>query len=107
MFSRDCVEDEVKTSSMLSHLIFISRNDHVIRAQAKRVFFLVRGSGKDYYMGSKRMGKLYRHMTQSTETYHTDLLASGDAPMPHGRVCCNSGAQERRGSGEIQIGRNA
>jgi hypothetical protein len=46
-------------------------------------------------------------MTQSAETYHTDLLVFGNAPMPHGRVCCNSGAQERRGSGEIQVGRNA
>jgi hypothetical protein len=77
---------------VLAHLIGISRNNHVVRAKAKCVFFFVRRSGKDYDMGSKRMSKLYRHMTQPAETYHTDLLAFGDTPMPHGRVCCDSGA---------------
>src|SRR5215831_9051299 len=107
MLGRDCVEDKVKTASVLSHLIPISRNHHVIRTESKRVFFLLRRSGKDYDMGSKRMGELYRHMTQSAKTYYTDLLALGNAPMPHGRVCCNSGAKERRGSSKIQVGRNA
>jgi hypothetical protein len=37
-------------------------------------------------MGSKRMSKLYRHMTQPAETYHTDLLAFGDTPMLHRSV---------------------
>jgi hypothetical protein len=66
---------------MLAHLIGISRNDHLVCAKTKCVFFLVRRSGKDYDMGSKRMSKLYRHMTQPTETYHTDLLAFGDTPI--------------------------
>ena len=89
---RDCIEDEVETAGVTFHLVGISGNDHLVSAEAKRVFFLVRRSGKDYDMGSKRMSKLYRHMTQTSETYHTNLLAFGDTPMPHGRVCCNSGA---------------
>ena len=31
--------------------------------EAKRVFFFVRRSSKDYYMCSKRMSNLYCHMT--------------------------------------------
>ena len=96
-----------KLPACLLHLIGISGNDHFVGAEAKRVFLLVRRSGKDYDMGSKRMSKLHRHMTQPAETYHTDLLALGDAPMAHGRVCCDSGAEERRDSGEIEVGRNA
>src|SRR6476660_8655072 len=92
VLGRDRVEDEVEAVYMLVHLISISRNDHFVCAEAKRIFFLVRRSGKDYDMGTKRMSKLYCHITAPAETNHTDLLAFGDAPMPHRRICCNSGA---------------
>jgi hypothetical protein len=53
------------------------------------------------------MSKLHTHVTQSAETDHANLPALGDAPMAHGRVGCDSGAEERRGSGEIEVGRDA
>ncbi|MFY9966548.1 MAG: hypothetical protein WAU25_12705 [Nitrososphaeraceae archaeon] len=37
---------------MLSHLIDVSRNDYIVGAEPKRVFFLVGRSSKDYDMGS-------------------------------------------------------
>jgi hypothetical protein len=63
VFGRDRVENEVEAALVLSHLIGISRNDDVVCAEAKRVFFFVMRSGKHYYMGSERMSKFYRHMT--------------------------------------------
>src|SRR6476620_245749 len=53
------------------------------------------------------MGKLHRHMAKSAETDHANLLACGDAPMTHGGVGRDTGTEERRGSGEIEIRRDA
>ena len=39
---------------MISHLIDIWRNNHLVCSEAKRVFFFLRRSGKDYDIGSKR-----------------------------------------------------
>src|SRR5713226_2015243 len=53
------------------------------------------------------MSKLHAHVAQSTETHYANFLALCDAPVTHGRVCCDPGAQKRRGSGEIQVGGDA
>ena len=53
------------------------------------------------------MSKLHAHVAQSAETDHANLLALGHTPVAHGRVGCDSGAKERRGSGEIEVGRDA
>ena len=53
------------------------------------------------------MCKLHAHVAQSAETDHADFLALGDAPVAHGRVGCDSGAEQRSGSGEVEIRGNA
>src|SRR6266496_6246794 len=53
------------------------------------------------------MSDLDGHVTQPAETDHADLLALGDAPVAHGRVGRDPGAEERRGSREIEVRRNA
>jgi len=58
-------------------------------------------------MGSERMSKLHSHVAQSAKTDHTNLLAFGNAPMAHGRVGGDAGAEEWRDSGEIEVGRDA
>ena len=55
----------------------------------------------------KRVGELHAHVAQPAETDHADLLALGDAPVAHRRVGRDPGAEERRGSGEIEVGRDA
>jgi hypothetical protein len=52
------------------------------------------------------MSKLHTHVAQSTEPDDANFLALGDAPVAHGRVCCDPGAEERRGSGEIALRRD-
>src|SRR5271165_3871204 len=58
-------------------------------------------------MGSESVGELHAHVAESTEADDADLLALGHAPMAHGRVGGDSGAEERRGSGRVEVRRNA
>ena len=103
----DGVEDEVEAAGVLLHLVRIAGDDDFVGPEAERVFLLVGRGGEDDNVGSERMGKLHAHVTQSAETDHANLLTLGDAPVAHGRVCCDPGAEQRRGSGEIEVGRDA
>ncbi len=58
-------------------------------------------------MGAERMGELHAHVAQPAETDHANLLTLGHAPVAHGRIGGDPGAQQRRGSGEIEVGGNA
>src|SRR5207302_11281186 len=53
------------------------------------------------------MSKLHRHVAQSAQTDHANLLALGDPPMMHGGVGRDTSAKQRRGCGEIEVGGNA
>src|SRR5688572_15400748 len=57
-------------------------------------------------MGTERMSKLHGHVAQPPKTDQANLLALSDAPMPHGRVGGDPCAEERRDSGEIEVGRD-
>ncbi len=52
------------------------------------------------------MRKLNRHVTEPTEACYTDLLTLADTVSAHGRVSCDSRAEERRGPRKVEIGRN-
>ena len=58
-------------------------------------------------MGSERVSKLHPHVAESAETDHADLLAFGDAPVAHRRIGRDAGTEQRRGSGEVEVGRNS
>ena len=58
-------------------------------------------------MGSERTGELDAHVTQTAEADHADLLALGDAPVAHGRVRRDPGAEQRRDPGKIEVGGEA
>ena len=85
----------------------LRRDDDLVRAEAERVVLLVRRGGEDDDVGSERVRKLHAHVAQPAETDHADLLALGDAPVAHGRVGRDSGAEQRRGAGEIEVRGNA
>ena len=51
--------------------------------------------------------ELHAHVAQPAEPDHADLLALGDAPVTHRRVGRDSGAEQRRGPGEIEVGGDA
>src|SRR5437899_9534884 len=55
-------------------------------------------------MGSKRMSKLYRHMTLPAETYHTELLAFGDAQCRMGEYVVIPA--HKRGAAPASLSRN-
>src|SRR5439155_12895246 len=55
----------------------------------------------------ERVSKFYRHVAQSTETDHANFLALCDAPVMHRGVRRDPGAEQRRSSGEVEVGWNA
>jgi len=58
-------------------------------------------------VGSERVGKLHAHVAESTETDNADFLALGDIPVAQRRVCGDSGAKQRSGSGKVEVRGNA
>ena len=58
-------------------------------------------------MGAERVGELDAHVAQPAEAHDADFLALGHAPVAHGRVSGDAGAEQRRGSGEVEVGGNA
>src|SRR5438876_3013736 len=60
--------------------------------------------GQDDNMRSERMSKFHGHVTQSAEADHANFFALGHSPMMHRRVGRDPGAEQRRGSGEIEVG---
>src|SRR6266487_6092209 len=58
-------------------------------------------------MRSERMSKLHGHVAQSAEADHANFLALGDAPMMHGRVSGDAGAEQWRRCCGIEVGRDA
>src|SRR5271170_2917058 len=58
-------------------------------------------------MGSESVGELDCHVAESAETDDADLLAFSHAPVAHGRVRRNAGAEERRGSSRVEVRRHA
>src|SRR5438132_10594305 len=59
--------------------------------------------GENNDVGSERVSKFYSHVAESTEADHSDFLAFANAPMPHGRICRDHGAEQRRGCLQLEI----
>src|SRR5881409_2286443 len=95
MFGRNCIEYKVKTTSVFLHLASIVGNDNFVSAKANRIILLVLRGSKDNDISPKRMTKLHRHVSKSTKTNYPDFLTISNAPMSHGRVCRDTGAEER------------
>ena len=57
--------------------------------------------------GAERVGELDAHVAQPAEADDADLLALADAPVAQRRIGRDAGAEQRRGSGEVEIGGNA
>ena len=58
-------------------------------------------------MRAQRVRKLDAHVAEAAEANHAHFFALGHAPVMHGRVGGNAGAEQRRGSGKIEIRGNA
>ena len=69
--------------------------------------FLLGDVVKTADVSSERTAKLHRHVTESSESHHANLLAFASAPVAHRRVCGDPRAEERRGSSDIQVRRQA
>ena len=103
----DAVEDEVEAAGVLLHLVGVARDDDLVGAEPERVLLLARRRGEDDDVGAERVGELHAHVAQPAEADDADLLALGDAPVAHRRVGRDPGAEQRRGAGEVEVGRDA
>ena len=92
-----------KLPACFCHLIGVAGDDDFIGAEAKRVFLLAGRSGEDDGVRPESVSKFHAHVAESAEANDANFLALGDAPVVHGRVGGDSGAEQRRGSGEIEI----
>ena len=102
----DGVEDEVEAAGVLRHLVGVAGDDDLVGAEAEGVVFLAGRSGEDHGVRSERVRELDAHVAESAETDDADLLALGHAPVAHGRVGGDSGAEQGRGSGEVEVRRD-
>ena len=98
------VEDEVEAAGVLGHLIGVAGENDFIRAEAQRVFLLAFRGGEDDGVRSKGVREFDAHVAESADADNAHLLAFGYAPVTHRRISGNAGAEQRRGSGEIQVG---
>ena len=103
----DAVEDEVEAAGVLLHLVGVLGDDDFVRAEAERVLLLARRGGEDDGVRAERVGELHSHVAEAAEADDADLLALADAPMAHRRVSRDAGAEQRRGAGEVEVGRDA
>jgi len=58
-------------------------------------------------VGSERVGEFDAHVAQSAESNDADFLTLGHAPVAHRRISSDAGAQQGRGSSEVEIRRDA
>jgi hypothetical protein len=100
----DAVEDEVETAGVLGHFVGIFRDDDFVGAEAESIIFFVGRGGEEDGVGSESVSEFDAHVAESAESDDADFFALRDSPMMHGGVGGNAGAEERRGSGEVEIG---
>ena len=101
----DGVENEVEAAGVLCHLVGVAGDDNFVGAEAERIVLLARRRGEDDDVRSERVCELDAHVAQPAEADDADLLALGHAPVAHRRVGRDSGAEQRRSSGEIEVRR--
>src|ERR1700736_1761725 len=53
------------------------------------------------------MGEFHRHVAQSAETDYANFLVLGNPRAANGGIRCYSSTKKRRGSIEVEVGRNA
>ena len=99
----DGVEDEVEAAGVLFHFVGVFGDDHFVGAEAQGVVLLAGRGGEDHGVRSEGVGELNAHVAEAAEADDADLLAFGDAPVAHGRIGGDSGAEQRRGAGEVEI----
>ena len=75
-------------------------------AEPQRVVLLASRGREDHDVGAEGAGELHAHVPEPAETDHADLLALDVAPAPDRRIGRDPGAEQRRGAGRIEVGRD-
>ena len=103
----DGIENEVEAVGVCRHLLGILGDDDFVRAEALRVRHLARRGGEEHDVRAEGLGELHAHVAETAEADDADLLAGADLPVAQRRIRGDARAQQRRGGGEIEVGRHA
>ena len=108
MIGGDGVEDEVEAAGVLLHLVGVAGDDDFVGAEAERVFLLARRGREDDDVRSEAHGANFTPMWPSPPRPTTPTFLPLVTPQWRmRRVGRDAGAEQRRGSGEIEVRRDA
>src|SRR5580658_9354408 len=88
---------------MFLHLGVIFRNHDFVCAEANGVGRFIWRRGEEHHMGTKGVGKLHSHMSQSAETDNSNLLSFAYLPMTQWRISSDAGAEQGRSAGGVEF----
>eukprot|EP01132_Coremiostelium_polycephalum_P015745 gene15744-biopygen7837 len=88
------------------HLGFVGGHDHVVGALATAFFSLARGAGEQRHFRAHGLGELDAHMAQTAHAQNANLVASLHAVVLERRVSGDAGTEDRRGAGQVELGRD-
>ena len=103
----NAIEDEVEAAGVPGGPTFFLGQDDFVRAELFRVFYLGWRGGELDRVGSEGVGELERHVAETAEADHADLLAGASFPVLQRRVGGDAGAEEWSGGGGVKILRNS
>jgi hypothetical protein len=81
-------------------------SDHLVGAQPQRVLVLFGEVVKTTVCAPSAWANFTPMWPSPPRPTTPDFLALADLPVAHGRVGGDAGAQQRRGGGEVEVGRN-
>src|ERR1700678_3086977 len=93
-------------ASQLLEGLGLASVDKLVRAQRAGIRLFCRRTGESGDLGSKSMGKLYRHVPQASDADNAHAGCGVDAMVANGRVNRDAAAQQRRGPLAFQTVRN-
>ena len=89
------------------HRVGVRRDHDLVGAEPPRVGGLARRGREQHDVGAERVRELHAHVAEPAEADDADLLAAGHAPVAQRRVGGDARAQQRRGAGGVEVGRDA
>ena len=101
MRRRHRIQNEIKLVGIFRHLIRVRRNAYFVGAQALGIGHFAGRCGKQHHVRAHGVGNLHTHVPQATKADDADLFAGTGPPMLEGRIGRNTGAEQRRHSGEL------
>ena len=100
------VDDEIEAALHGGHGRRVGGQDHLVGAQAPGVLLLAGGAGQQGDIGAQGLGQLQGHVAEAAQADHRHMAARARVPVRQGRPGGDPGAQQRRGTLQVQAVRD-